>query len=189
MTRMVLALLKCARDDKLRSLEMRHFASVPAARWAYLTPGQAFRPGQRQYRYIGDAFPWEMPTGNIAAGESPEEAANRELAEEAGCRAAHLQPLGHFHTSKAHCDEIAYLFVGLALTPAQAEPDETEEVERGLLPFDEVLILQRDIDLRLQSHGKRRTLRDVEIDTHPTLSTQRARVKRNRWDKQVFRCP
>jgi len=101
-------------------------------------------PLVRQYRYIGDAFPWEMPTGNIATGESPEEAANRELAEEAGCRAAHLQPLGHFHTSKAHCDEIAYLFVGLALTPAQAEPDETEEIARGLLPFDEVLEMVRD---------------------------------------------
>ena len=101
-------------------------------------------PLVRQYRYIGDAFPWEMPTGNIAAGESPEEAANRELAEEAGCRAGHLEPLGHFHTSKAHCDEIAYLFVGRALTPAQAEPDETEEIERGLFPFDEVLEMVRD---------------------------------------------
>ncbi len=101
-------------------------------------------PLVRQYRYIGDAFPWEMPTGNIAAGESPEEAANRELAEEAGCRAGHLEPLGHFHTSKAHCDEIAYLFVGRALTLAQAEPDETEEIERGLFPFDEVLEMVRD---------------------------------------------
>jgi len=101
-------------------------------------------PLVRQYRYIGDAFPWEMPTGSIAAGESPEEAANRELAEEAGCRAGHLEPLGHFHTSKAHCDEIAYLFVGRALTSAQAKPDETEEIERGLFPFDEVLEMVRD---------------------------------------------
>ncbi len=98
----------------------------------------------RQYRYIGDAFPWEMPTGAIAAGESPEEAANRELAEEAGYRAGQLEPLGHFRTSKAHCDEVAYLFVGRALTPALATPDETEEIERGFFSFDEVLEMVRD---------------------------------------------
>ncbi len=98
----------------------------------------------RQYRYIGDAFPWEMPTGNIGSGESPEEAANRELAEEAGYRAGRLEPLGHFRTSKAHCDEIAYLFAGSALTLALAAPDENEEIERGLFPFDEVLAMVRD---------------------------------------------
>jgi len=98
----------------------------------------------RQYRYIGDAFTWEMPTGNIAAGESPEEGANRELAEEAGYRAGQLEPLGHVHTSKAHCDEVAYLFAGRALTPAVAASDETEEIERGLFPFDEVLEMVRD---------------------------------------------
>src|SRR5579871_1523316 len=65
----------------------------------------------RQYRYIGDHFPWEMPTGNIAAGESPMNAANRELGEEAGYRAATLESLGAFHTSKGHCDEVAHLFV------------------------------------------------------------------------------
>ncbi len=101
-------------------------------------------PLVRQYRYIGDTFPWEMPTGNIAAGESPEEAANRELAEEAGYRAGRLEPLGHFRTSKAHCDEVAYLFVGRALTPVPAEPDETEEFERALFSFDEVLAMVRD---------------------------------------------
>ncbi len=31
-----------------------------------------------------------------------------------------------------------------ALTPAQAEPDETEEIERALFPFDEVLEMVRD---------------------------------------------
>jgi len=85
-----------------------------------------------------------MPTGNIAAGESPKEAANRELAEEAGYRAARLEPLGHVRTSKAHCDEVAYLFGGCALTPVLAKPDETEEFERALFSFDEVLAMVRD---------------------------------------------
>lgn len=98
----------------------------------------------RQYRYIGDNFPWEMPTGNIGPGEAPEQAANRELAEEAGYHAAHLEPLGWFHTSKGHCDEVAHLFIGHDLHPAEAAPDETEEIERRLFPFTEVLAMVQD---------------------------------------------
>lgn len=98
----------------------------------------------RQYRYIGDHFPWEMPTGHIDAGEAPEQAANRELAEEAGYHAATLQPLGWFHTSKGHCDEVAHLFAGRALSPRHAELDPTEQIERGVFAFDEVLAMVLD---------------------------------------------
>ena len=98
----------------------------------------------RQYRYIGDHFPWEMPTGNIADGESPEQAANRELGEEAGYHAATLEPLGSFHTSKAHCDEVAHLFVGHSLSTVQADHDATEEIERALFSFPDVLAMVLD---------------------------------------------
>jgi ADP-ribose pyrophosphatase len=93
----------------------------------------------RQYRYIGDHFPWEMPTGNIAPGEAPRVAANRELGEEAGYHAATLDSLGYFHTSKGHCDEVAHLFVARDLAPVAAVADATEEIERRLFGFDEVL--------------------------------------------------
>ena len=98
----------------------------------------------RQYRYIGDSFTWEMPTGNIGPGEASDQAANRELAEEAGYHAASLEPLGWFRTSKGHCDEVAHLFIGHALYPAEAEADDTEEIERRLFPFDEVLAMGQD---------------------------------------------
>src|SRR5579871_4566040 len=98
----------------------------------------------RQYRYIGDHFPWEMPTGNIAAGESPEDAGNRELREEAGYLAASLEPLGHFHTSKGHCEEVAYLYAGRGLRAVTAAPDPTEEIEQGLFSFAEVLDMVLD---------------------------------------------
>lgn len=98
----------------------------------------------RQYRYIGDHFPWEMPTGNIASGETPASAANRELGEEAGYHAATLQPLGAFHTSKGHCDEVAYLFVGRGLRSVEAAPDATEEIKRRLFSFEDVLEMVLD---------------------------------------------
>ncbi len=98
----------------------------------------------RQYRYIGDHFPWEMPTGNIQQGEAPEAAANRELSEESGYQAATLEPLGSFHTSKGHCDEVAHLYVGRGLRAVKAEPDPTEEIEHGIFSFADVLAMVLD---------------------------------------------
>lgn len=98
----------------------------------------------RQYRYIGDHFPWEMPTGSIDAGETPQQAANRELAEEAGYHAAELEPLGHFHTSKGHCEEVAHLFAGRMLSPRHVAHDATEEIEHRVFSFAEVLEMVLD---------------------------------------------
>ncbi|HZS86976.1 MAG TPA: NUDIX hydrolase [Chloroflexota bacterium] len=98
----------------------------------------------RQYRYIGDHFPWEMPTGNLVPDESPRAAANRELGEEAGYCASTLEPLGSFHTSKAHCEEVAHLFVAHDLRPVGAAPDATEELERGIFSFEDVLAMVLD---------------------------------------------
>ncbi|GAC1436589.1 MAG: NUDIX hydrolase [Chloroflexota bacterium] len=98
----------------------------------------------RQYRYIGDHFPWEMPTGAIDHAESPAEAANRELAEEAGYRAAVLDYLGPVHTSKGHCEEVAHLFIGRELTPVAAAPEPTEEIEIRPFAFEEVLRMVLD---------------------------------------------
>ncbi|MBI3360655.1 MAG: NUDIX hydrolase [Chloroflexi bacterium] len=45
----------------------------------------------RQYRYPQrESHRWEMPTGGVRPGETPEEAAQRELMEEAGYRARRL---------------------------------------------------------------------------------------------------
>ena len=98
----------------------------------------------RQYRYIGDHFPWEMPSGAIDAGESPEQAAQRELIEEAGYHAATLEPLGHFYTSKGHCDEVAHLFAARGLSPRQAKLDPTEELQGGVFAFSDVLEMALD---------------------------------------------
>ena len=94
----------------------------------------------RQYRYVQhENHRWEIPTGGVHPGEELEEAAQRELAEEAGCYAGQLIQISSYYTSKCICDETAHLYIGRDLTPADLPSDETEFLERRLFPFDEAL--------------------------------------------------
>ncbi len=87
----------------------------------------------------GENHRWEIPTGGVHPGEDLEEAAQRELAEEAGYRAGRLVPISSYYTSKCICDETAHLYIGKELTPAELPPDDTEFLERRVFPFDEAL--------------------------------------------------
>lgn len=93
----------------------------------------------QQYRYVAGRPTWEMPTGGVHAGESLVDAAQRELGEEAGFRAARLEPLTRYHTSKSVVEETAHLFVAHELEPASDEPDETELFRRQVWAFDDVV--------------------------------------------------
>lgn len=96
----------------------------------------------RQYRYVfGENQRWEMPTGGVHPGETPEQAAQRELGEEVGYSAGQLTPISTYYTSKSIFHEVAHLYIGTQLIPAALPPDETEFFELGVLPFAEVLDL------------------------------------------------
>ena len=92
-----------------------------------------------QHRYVARAFRWEIPTGAIAAGESETDAAQRELGEEAGYRAGHLEKLCAFDTSKSVLDETAHIYAATGLTEARHEPDTTEFIEVRPFAFADVL--------------------------------------------------
>ncbi len=103
----------------------------------------------RQYRYVqGENERWEIPTGGVHPGETPEEAAQRELAEEAGFRASDLTRISTYYTSKSVCDETAHLYIGRDLTALQATPDETEFLEVAVMRFDDVLDLVMRSEIR-----------------------------------------
>jgi ADP-ribose pyrophosphatase len=94
----------------------------------------------RQYRYVfKENHRWEMPTGAVHAGETLEEAAQREMQEEVGYSAARFQHVSSFYSSKSFCHEICHLYLGYDLTKAQGIPDETEFLEVAIMPFSEVL--------------------------------------------------
>lgn len=102
----------------------------------------------RQYRYVyGENHRWEIPTGGVKDGETLEQAAQRELSEEAGYRAGLLTHVSSYYTSKSVCDETAHLYIGQDLVAAQSPPDDTEFLERRVFCFEEALrmVLEGDI--------------------------------------------
>ena len=85
----------------------------------------------RQYRYPVDDSLWELPAGRLDAGESPEQAAQRELQEEIGHRAGDLRRIAFFYTTPGFCDEAMHVFraTGLLASPAKGDEDERIEVQ------------------------------------------------------------
>ena len=73
----------------------------------------------------------EIPAGKLdVEGESPLQAAARELAEEIGKRAANWKELMWFYTSPGFSDERIWLYLATDLSDdADAEPDEGERIE------------------------------------------------------------
>jgi len=79
---------------------------------------------------------WQSVTGSLDAGESPEQAAVRELREETGYSAERLEEIGSFYSAPGTMTEMlyAYLASGLNVDPLPADEYERIEVERIAWP-------------------------------------------------------
>ncbi len=83
--------------------------------------------GVKQQRPAIGQITWELPAGLIDAGESPEQAAARELAEETQLKGK-LSLITQFHSSPGFTDEKIFLFEATDLSPTQGELDEGEDL-------------------------------------------------------------
>jgi ADP-ribose pyrophosphatase len=81
----------------------------------------------RQYRRAVGVATLEIPAGLIEPGETPEQAALRELAEEAQLT-GELELLAQFYVSPGFCNEKLYIFRATQTQPAYAKPDDDEDI-------------------------------------------------------------
>jgi 8-oxo-dGDP phosphatase len=97
-----------------------------------------------RHRFITDTWGWEIPAGRIEAGETPEQAAERETLEETGWRAGPLTPIGSYAPSNGSSDQIFHVFAADGATHV-GEPTDVSESERiAWVPVDEVRRLIAD---------------------------------------------
>jgi 8-oxo-dGTP pyrophosphatase MutT (NUDIX family) len=88
---------------------------------------------------IGDPDFLEIPAGRLdQEGESPLEAARRELAEEIGKAATRWERITSYASSAGMSDEVVHVFHATGLSDRSAESDEHERIEIVRWPLDDI---------------------------------------------------
>lgn len=82
----------------------------------------------KQLRRVVDAHTLEIPAGLIDPGETPLEAAQRELSEECNLGAT-LELISRYIASPGFCDEEIFVFAATNLYKNPGIPDEDEDIE------------------------------------------------------------
>ena len=101
----------------------------------------------RQYRHALRTSIFEFPAGTLEIGEEPLGCAQREIREETGFAAGHIESLGIIHPAPGFCNEVQHLFLArnLSLDPAPQDEDEIIEVIPMSIKEVEERILNGDI--------------------------------------------
>jgi ADP-ribose pyrophosphatase len=136
------------REDRVDIGEGREitysYAEVPRA--AFVVP--LTEDGQivliRQYRYPVRDWVLEVPAGSLeTTGEDPARRAYLELKQEVGGECRELIYLARFYSSSAHITLSCEAFLATGVTLGEMQLEETELLQRLILPADEVLSMAR----------------------------------------------
>ncbi|MFH9549162.1 NUDIX hydrolase [Streptomyces sp. NPDC017435] len=100
-----------------------------------------------RHRFITDSWAWELPMGLVEEGETPEEAAAREVLEETGWRPGPIKPLIYAEPANGITDSQHHVFRGDGAT-YEGPPTEKNESDRiEWIPLSEIrgMIDRREI--------------------------------------------
>ncbi len=88
----------------------------------------------KQFRLPAERDLWELPAGRVDPGETPLQAAKRELHEETGYKAKKWVKLISYWASPGYVAEKMNLFLALDLTAGEQQPMEDERIEVDWFP-------------------------------------------------------
>jgi ADP-ribose pyrophosphatase len=98
----------------------------------------------KNFRYTVGRTLLEVPAGTLDPGESPDDTAGRELAEETGYRAGSIRRVADWLVSPGVMNERMYLYLCEDLEPGPTEHQPDEKLESIVLPWSEAIRLVLD---------------------------------------------
>jgi uncharacterized protein len=135
-------------NDRLRRPDGRQtdysYLAVPRAVFVVAVTPEDELLLVRQYRHPVRDWTLEVPAGSVQDGETPEEAAARELAEETGGSARAWHHLTTFYSSSAHLSLRSDAYLATGVEVGAAAPDHDEELELVRMPMAEALERARE---------------------------------------------
>jgi 8-oxo-dGTP pyrophosphatase MutT (NUDIX family) len=135
------------RSRSPRTGQPHSFFRIDSTDWANIVPitpeGEVVMV--RQYRHGADRVTLETPGGLVDAGETPAEAAARELLEETGYRAGEITPLGAVNPNPALFGNRLHAFVARdSVRVAQIQNEAIEETRVEVVTREQLRRFVRD---------------------------------------------
>jgi ADP-ribose pyrophosphatase len=98
----------------------------------------------RQLRPAIETLSLEIPAGRRDPGEDPAGCGLRELSEETGLTAGHLEPLGFIYPSPGVIDEVVHLYLATALHQESPMQEAYEDIETIRIPLVDAVARAED---------------------------------------------
>jgi 8-oxo-dGTP pyrophosphatase MutT (NUDIX family) len=92
-----------------------------------------------QSRVTFQSYSWEIPAGGDPGGRDPLATAHRELREETGFSAQHMEQILTMELSNSITDERCHVFLATGLTAGKSEPESSEDISLMKLSLDAAL--------------------------------------------------